>query len=388
MLALQAVGCRGGNARELKPAVRDSAGVVVVDNPDQGWAGSAAWQVQAVPVLTIGDEDAGPEYRFTGVQGALRLRNGMIVIADQSPSIRFYATDGRFLSSTGRDGAGPGEFRRIGLIRRLVADSLVIWDPVLRRATLLLATGVFGQTHAAPSAGGFLVVIDAFPDGALLALHLADMDPRGYPPGVRESSVAAVRLNPATNRIDTLALVAGGSTYLDGHGAVISIPFSTRPVLVASDSTVHGGSGRGWEIRTYALNGALRRVLRLRRPNPALTRGMIDTMIERLTNGVRSDDVRRRIEGTYRSLPYPSATPAYSRFLLDPLGNLWVLNYQRNEDDLGLWTVFDSTGRLLGDVRTPPRFSLFEVGENYILGVARDTLQVEQVQVLRLDKGF
>lgn len=35
----------------------------------------------------------------------------------------------------------------------------------------------------------------------------------------------------------------------------------------------------------------------------------------------------------------------------------------------------------------PDRFTVFEIGRDYLLGVRRDDLDVEHVQLLRLDRG-
>ena len=46
--------------------------------------------------------------------------------------------------------------------------------------------------------------------------------------------------------------------------------------------------------------------------------------------------------------------------------------------------VIDASGRFLGSVALPPKFTLFQVGADLILGRARDADDVEQVQLFRL----
>ena len=50
------------------------------------------------------------------------------------------------------------------------------------------------------------------------------------------------------------------------------------------------------------------------------------------------------------------------------------------------WEVFSPAGEWLGSVRTPARFTVFEIGEDYVLGSWRDNMDVEHVQVLRLKR--
>ena len=52
-----------------------------------------------------------------------------------------------------------------------------------------------------------------------------------------------------------------------------------------------------------------------------------------------------------------------------------------------VWTVFDSEGRIQGLVETPPGLDVFEIGEDYVLGLAEDELGVEHVQMWALGRG-
>jgi hypothetical protein len=40
----------------------------------------------------------------------------------------------------------------------------------------------------------------------------------------------------------------------------------------------------------------------------------------------------------------------------------------------------------LGDIETPGRFRIFEIGEDYLLGTSRDELGVETIRLYRLTK--
>ncbi len=46
-----------------------------------------------------------------------------------------------------------------------------------------------------------------------------------------------------------------------------------------------------------------------------------------------------------------------------------------------MWTIFDRDGRVLGFLETPAGLAIFEIGDDYILGLARDDLGVQSVQV-------
>jgi len=51
------------------------------------------------------------------------------------------------------------------------------------------------------------------------------------------------------------------------------------------------------------------------------------------------------------------------------------------------WEVFSPEGVWLGPVRMPARFTLLDIGSDFVLGVFRDGLDVQHVQVLRLHRS-
>jgi hypothetical protein len=72
---------------------------------------------------------------------------------------------------------------------------------------------------------------------------------------------------------------------------------------------------------------------------------------------------------------------------VDRAGALWVREYAPSEEGPVRWTVFDAEGRQLGTLALPPRFRLTDAGPNYLVGIAKDDMDVEQVQVYRLDRS-
>jgi hypothetical protein len=82
----------------------------------------------------------------------------------------------------------------------------------------------------------------------------------------------------------------------------------------------------------------------------------------------------------------PKTMPAYGEIKLDAVGNLWVAAYQVTPDEAPRWTVFDSTGRMLGTLGAPRSLRIDEIGDDYLLGVFRDSLDVEHVRMHRITK--
>lgn len=101
------------------------------------------WELAATPDLSIGVVDGMDEYQFHQVVGAVRLRDGRIAVMNAGSSqLRLYAPDGTFISSHGRAGDGPGEFRSATRLH-LIGDTLFVYDGGLQRLSLHDLTGSF-----------------------------------------------------------------------------------------------------------------------------------------------------------------------------------------------------------------------------------------------------
>ena len=82
-------------------------------------------------------------------------------------------------------------------------------------------------------------------------------------------------------------------------------------------------------------------------------------------------------------IPLPETLPAFDQVVGDAVDHLWVREYRVPGSDAPhrLWTVFDPEGRVLGHVETPPGLGVFEIGADFILGLAIGDLGVQHVQV-------
>ena len=89
-------------------------------------------------------------------------------------------------------------------------------------------------------------------------------------------------------------------------------------------------------------------------------------------------------------MPLVDSYPAFEEIVTDLAGYLWVREY-RMFDMLGegdvVWTVFDPEGRIEGLVETPVGLEIFEIGEDYVLGVVGGGLGGEFVRLGALDRG-
>jgi hypothetical protein len=290
----------------------------------------------------------------------------------------------------GGDGQGPGEYGSISLFGHFTPDSIGVWDSEQDRGTVLALDGTFARTFRGVGADDRFVYMRGFPgDGSVLGMVDMGIRPDTFPEGLHSSTSLFVTVG--RGGVDTVGVFETGEfliTSSGGNPGVTTPPLARRGVQAAGIGRVFQGDGRTFEIREYTPAGDLVRSIRYLAPPRTLAREVIERWVERA--GERYEDPReaRQAMDRARAQPFPATLPPYSELRVDTEGNLWVGEYRLPWETEPAWHVFDPTGRLLGRVVTPTDFTIFEIGENYLLGAHRDELGVEYVRLLDLERGM
>jgi hypothetical protein len=79
-------------------------------------------------------------------------------------------------------------------------------------------------------------------------------------------------------------------------------------------------------------------------------------------------------------------TPEFAALKLDDDGNLWVRRYGPPWDPSPDWDVHTADGAPLANVKLPQRFEPMHIGHDFTLGVRKDALDVEHVELYRLTR--
>ncbi|MFH1764845.1 MAG: hypothetical protein ABIF09_11690, partial [Gemmatimonadota bacterium] len=159
---LASIGCDAPENPAPRTEVWDSAGITIVENYGEVGPDGGGWVVSPEPVLSIGTFQGDSVYQLFEVEGAKRLQDGGIAIANAgSGEIRVFDGEGRFLVAHGRKGEGPGEFEDSALVGVLGGDTLVVVDNQLRRISLVHPVeGFLESTRISDDLGG-----GAYPQG-------------------------------------------------------------------------------------------------------------------------------------------------------------------------------------------------------------------------------
>lgn len=384
-----------GCAAEGTPSahiVRDSAGVRIVESARPAWPEAAPWSISADPLLEIGTRDGNEAVQLFQVSDAARMHDGRILVANEGTgSVKVFAPAGTLDTELGRSGDGPGELRSIASIHALPGDTVLVWDLVRTTASLFTPDGGFVRTvRIAPAGSERPLDVHPLPDGRLVVVtggYSSESAPgiqRGVAPllvvSADGSSTDTVSLFPS---IETLTMTVGGMQL---RGVV---PFPKAMHLEVRDGTLVIGTAERMEVSVLDPSGTLLAVYRQPAADLIATEQDHAWYRERLAARASTPAEREMMDQVLAALVFPETHAAYSDLQVDPTGAIW-LRTGRHFPPNGSsreWTVFSPEGALLGTLTLPERFEPLEFGDDYVLGVWSDELDVEFLRLYGLSRS-
>ena len=366
--------------------VRDSSGVTIVENPKV--APEFDWALTDAPVVEIGGADLGEEYELYSVRSAERLSDGRIVIGNGGThELRFYSPDGAFLRSAGGQGEGPGEFQNMGWMQRLPGDSLLVIDYDLQRLAVFNSDGDFvrGIRFESTADLPFSSPIGVFGDRSMLARGFADT--RGErPEGLQRYESPLFHIDAGGLLITELGQFSGNEVYFKPFGGGFGFfdavfPKSTR--FVVRDESMFVAANDSFEIRILSPDGVPSKIVRRDHTPVPVTNEHLRIERDRRIAAAGSDE-RSSVEEVFDETPKPDFFPAYLHVRVDDNRNMWVQEYPIPGAAVAVWSVFDSTGTLIGALEAPLGFEPYHIGDDFLLGTWSDELDVEYVRMYGL----
>jgi hypothetical protein len=394
----------GRSAEPLMLATRaDSAGIEIVTNSASAWQPGEGWRLEATPALQIGHRpDNDSLYDLLRVSAGAVLRNGeVIALVGASRQVRVFSPSGEWLRSIGRDGAGPGELRRVGVMV-LSGDTLFIPDGQLRRLNAFRLSGEFLRSwqYLAAEGIGNLPPSHRLEDGswitsAGLAFDADDISPKG----VLRQRVRYYRVSAdLSGLLDTIVETPGRElavTRLANTDDVRAMVESAVPAPLGRFSAVTVTADRfAWgensapEVQFHVADGSLRRILRWTAPPIAVDAALLERVRRAALARAKGDDAARRsIESQYAHPSPAPVVPYFGDFHFDATGALWVQDYLLSPDDSVRFRIFRADGQYLGQRALPPRNRVLDIGHDRILTVWQDADDLEYLRVYRVDRA-
>lgn len=395
-LWITAAGCASESGPARTATVRDSAGVRITENADPARGTTALWTVEPAPAVDIGGAgDAASElHRVTSVA---RLPDGRIVVANAGThELRLFDADGKHARTIGRRGEGPGEFDELAWVGMRSADSLVAWDAGLKRFSVFDTAGTVLRVATADHLPGlFPRVHGAFADGSLVVSSGVEIGETFASGGVWRDSAVFLRVGADGAILDTLGRFPGteqfGLAPARGRGTFLveTLPFGRRTVATVSRERLHVGTGDAYEFAGYDPSGTIReRTRHASSPLPVTGRDIADYRRGLVTVGGSNSADQAALDELLSRAPYPKTMPAFAGLTADTEGNVWVQETRRPGEWKGSarWTVFASSGSVVASVRTPPGFTVHQIGPDWIVGTYWDEDQIEHVRLYRVNK--
>ncbi len=330
------------------------------DQPGKDSTQAATLTVDSIPVLVIAGTASDGDIVFETASGATRLSDGTVVIGDGlGQAVRFVDNEGRLVNSVGREGGGPGEFEHIEWLGQCGVDSVYVWDSRLARMTVVGATGDVQRTYRLP------------------------VDPSSAPAWLVSCSRQGTLVFIETPQHTSSAWDRyGARMFLADAGGVVTREFAEVPAyeggplgkvtsIAVTDDILYVGTKDSAFIDAYSIDGNDVAVLSvdvaLRPPTMEHFERSVDAIVVGL--GLVAD--REALKQIMLQRPMPEYLPPYASLLADPSGLLWVQLSLAGDAETRLRAI-RSDGQVVGDVSLPRYMSVYEIGQDHILGAYDD----------------
>ncbi len=408
------------------------AGLIVAACAAEGGAGSASWQAAVdtvadtitvrtttgsvwgdtmtlVEEVRIGTLEGADEYIFGNVRSIAVGEGGRIYVFDrQVPVVRAYGPDGMYLFDVGREGGGPGEYKRPDAMAVITDGRVVVRDPGGTRIAVFASTGEFLENWDRQKSGGFNTSRRHYTDTAGYSYPMVLLT-RGVPPW--EWQYGLVPISPSGVEEDTLKVPRWDyqqpqvTASREGSSSSRRVPFTARREWTFSPLRYFvAGLSTEYRIDLFRTGAPLLRIERDWTPIPV----MDEEADERRTR-IRQGMQRQYGSWRWNGPPIPDTKPPYRDIIADFDGRIWVqvsqpgrprmteaeaLEEERRTERRPLrfgepvaYDVFDAEGRFLGHVRTPDGFSTdpepMARGDT-VWAVVEDELEVPSVVRFRM----
>ena len=366
----------------------DSAGVrIVTIDP---LASDAACSVSEEPTFYIGDSEESDEQWFTRVLGAVRLSDGSVAVADDyTMQVRIFDKSGAHIRSMGREGEGPGEFKRLWQIWRLPGDTLWVGDYRPWRYQVYASTGEWVRTVTMDP-----VYPNPTRDGGVLAngVSINSRDESARPRDFSAPDKRHVEAHgPDGKLIGILATLPGRTFGQVDDGTLnyyLSPWYDSNPTIDAEGRTIVTANGRDPEVRVLDDDMRLHLIIRWDDPGGKVTSADIQAAREAERRRALENGEISQFEEANLSPKRPAADvfPAVSSVRAGVDGTVWVYRYRRpGAPARPRLMAFSPDGDFVCHLATgKSNFTIREFGADYVLGTHTTELGVQHVAMYDL----
>lgn len=288
----------------------DSSGVVIVENSGALPAGLEIAAIDS-PTIRIGQIEGDSRYELFQVRGVAELSDGRIAVLNGGGhEVLFYDREGRFITSVGRQGSGPGEFQfPVGMIR--ADDTLTVIDMFANRLTDIAPDFRVLRTRTVPvPLSGFVAFLDS-------STFVAAQPPslRNLGEGVFDMPYVVRVIVLREGTADTLGTFGGRremQSYAGEYVMATPVPFTVYPQVRVRGGDIYILEGSTPKIDVYDRHGVLLRSIRLSRDARPVTasdyKRFVDERIDEISALPSTSELaahRSNLRKIYDQMPRP-----------------------------------------------------------------------------------
>jgi hypothetical protein len=332
------------------------------------------WRLSRRPNFRIGWRDDEPT--FENIWTGRFTPRGSVVVGDQTGSAYWeISLDGEILEARGRSGDGPGEFRGVQSVLP-VGDSIFVQSDMTDRISVFSEVGFSRSMRiGAPSSEIFALTVS----GQLL--FRPSSWPRVVDPANRWVDAAVFRIPPQGGVPDTVLTYPMFRTW---SGEWTYDPFEPFGWVAASSDHIVYARSDVPEVRWYNHEGTLEQIARWEQADRVRVTAETWEAYSRSYQGLSSPEIDpKRTDRMLRDLR-PTASrslPLFKRVFAGRDGSIWLAEYTIGWEEPSRFFVMDETGRWVGYVDVPDRFTLLDVSRDAVLGVEKDDWDIQAVSV-------
>jgi hypothetical protein len=359
------------------------------------------WELISEPRVTIGSVDGVLDDQLVGVAAAwMRPDGGAVVVDIGRPGILFFDSAGRFEYATGRRGKGPGEMQNVIYAWRYRADSIAIYDLMLRRLTIYDPSGNAARdflnpiTHTAAEDKSLqtspcCVLRGSFEDGSFVALQAHEVSLTSD--GDRYSRGRLTRVSPEGETVEPIgefdwALYRHAPALRSG---VERYPATTGFYAVHGQSLVVGHSLDS-AISVLSANSSTA-ALRLPGQSVPFTAELQETY----KSAMREELSTRGGIGYHGTLEsnipehFSPTAPRYTDISVSEEGNYWLRRWVPRYGRMGGTQPYDilaPDGSYIGSIELSAEARVLWASAERVLLLERDHLDVQFVRLYDIAK--
>jgi hypothetical protein len=306
---------------EWQGTIEEVDGVTVVKNPKEPIYEGDVFILEEE--LSIGETDGQPEYMFSYIRSIAVDEEERIYVLDWKEAlVKVFDLNGKYLKTIGKKGQGPGEFQSPLTLMITSQNELVVED-IARALSFFSLEGKFIRNLSTATIRALSFDIDS--EGNMIANVI-----------VREKENPRYELRKFDSELNFL--YALGSSPLPSVNRSGFNPFipTIRAAINQKDQIITGYPEK-YEIKIFDKSGTfIRRIMKEYDP------------VE-----ITEEEIKEATEGLPPDMKFsiPKYHNAYSWFITDDEGRIFVRTYERTADGKGYYCdVFDEEGKYIAKI--------------------------------------